>query len=187
MAYELEGSSLEACTCETSCPCWGGYELNAGCDTVLSWRIDRGTIEGVDVSGRAVAVLVPTACSAVPQGASSTTIYVDNEATLQQEEALLNAWTGRLGGPVAELVQLFGEITGTGRAPITITTDGDKPTLRIGQEVHADMTPLGQAEGRRTTIQESALSAVLGSTAEWSEDPRYQEYPGVQARFRFEA
>jgi hypothetical protein len=187
MAYQLEGSSLEACTCEASCPCWAGYEPNEGCDTVFSWHIASGTIEGVDVSGRAVAVVAGVPCSALPQGAASATLYVDDEATPQQEEALLNAWTGRLGGPVADLARLFGEVTGTGRAPITFTPDGGKGTLRIGQEVQADTAPLWEAEGRSTTTYESLLSAAPDSTAEWSEYPSSQEYSAVQASFRFEA
>jgi hypothetical protein len=157
MAYQLVGSSLEACTCEASCPCWAGYEPDDACDTVLSWHIDRGTIEGVDVSGRAVAVVAGSPCSALSQGAASATIYVDDEATLQQEEALLNAWTGRLGGPVADLARLFGEVTSTGRALITFTADGGKGTLRIGQEIEADTAPLRQAEGRSTSVVQASF------------------------------
>jgi hypothetical protein len=191
MAYRMEGSSLEACTCEASCPCWAGHEPNEGCDTVLSWHIDSGTIEGVDVSGRSVAVVANVPCSVSNQGAAGATLYMDNEATPQQEEALLNAWIGRLGGPVADLAGLFGEVTDTERAPITFSVDGGKGTLRIGQEIQADTAPLWEAEGRSTTIHESVLSTAPSSapdtTAEWSEDPRSQEYSAVQASFRFEA
>ena len=191
MAYQLEGSSLEACTCEASCPCWAGYEPNESCETVLSWRIDNGIIEGVDVSDRAVAVVASVPCSALPQGAASATIYVDDEATPRQEEALLNAWTGRLGGPVADLARLFGEVAGIERALITFSVDGGKGTLRIAQEIQADTAPLREAEGRSNTIHESVLSTApsfaADTTAEWSEDPRSQEYSAVQVSFRFEA
>ncbi len=181
MAYELEGSSLEACTCEESCPCWAGSEPNEGCDTVLTWHIDRGTIEGVDVSGRAVAVVAGTPCSTFDDGAGSATVYVDDGATPEQEEALLNVWTGRMGGPVDELVRLFGDVTGTGRSPITF----EGGTLTIGREARADTAPLREAEGRATTIQESVLSAAPGA-ADLSESPGAQEYNAVQASFRFE-
>ena len=161
MAYKLKGSSLEACTCEANCPCWAGSEASDACDTVLSWRIDSGTIEGVDVSGRAVAVVADVPCSALPDGAAGATLYVDDEATSRQEKALLDAWTGRLGGLVADLARLFGEVTGT--------------------------EPLRKAEGRHTTIHEGVLDAAPGSAAEWTEDPPSQEYSAVRARFRFEA
>jgi hypothetical protein len=184
MAYQLEGSSQEACTCEWGCPCWAGNEPNAGCDTVLSWHIDDGTIEGVDVSGRSVAVVADVPCSAANQGAASSTLYVDDEATPEQEEALLSAWTGKLGGPVADLAQLFGEVSSVKRAPITFSVHGGK--LEIGQEIKADTATLREGEGRYTTIQESALSTA-DTTAEWSETSPSREYSAVEVSFRFEA
>lgn len=187
MAYELEGRLLEACTCEGICPCWAGSGPNEDCHTVLSWHIDSGTIEGVDVSGRAVAVVGDVACSVFNQEDSSVALYVDDQAASQQEEALLSAWTGRLGGPVADLARLFGEVTSTARAPITVTADEGGARLKIGQETQADTALLLEAEGRGTGIEESVLSAAPGATADWSEDPRSQEYNAVQASFRFEA
>src|SRR5829696_3276300 len=184
MAYQLQGSSLEACKCEEYCPCWSGYE-NESCGTVLSWHITNGTIEGVDVSGCDVAVVAAIPCSsAATQGAASATLYIDDEATPEQEEALLNAWTGRLGGPVADLAQLFGEVTGTERASITFSVEGCKGTLAIGQEIEADTAPLWEAKDRGHTIHGNALSTTRGSTVE--EDPRSQEYSAVQVSFRFE-
>src|SRR5215218_9414975 len=186
MTYQLQGKSLEACTCEAKCPCWAGSEPNDGCDTVLSWRIDTGTIEGVDVSGLAVAVVAGVPCSALPQGAASATLYVDDEATPQQEEALLNAWTGRLGGPVADLARLFGEVTGTERAPISFKVDGGTGTLAIGQQIEVDTAPLWEAEGRAHTIHENVLSSTT-STSTAEEDSRSQEYSAVHVSFSFEA
>lgn len=182
MAYRLEGNSLEACTCEWGCPCWAGNEPNEGCSTVLSWHIDEGSIEGIDVLGRSVAVVADVPCSVSDQGAASATLYVDEGATSQQEEALLNVWTGKLGGPVADLSRLFGEVASVKRAPITFSVEGGKGTLAIGEEVEADTTPLWEAEGRSRSIQDSVLS-----TAEWTETLPSREYSAVQVRFRFEA
>ena len=180
MPYRLEGSSQEACTCEWGCPCWAGNEPNEGCDTVLSWQIDEGTIEGVNVSGRRVAVVAGVPCSVAGQGAARTTFYGDDEATSEQEEALLNVWTGKLGGPVADLARLFGEVDGVKRAPISLDEGGG--TLQIGQEVQVDPAALREAEGRYSTIQESVLS-----TAETIETSPQRERGAVQVTFRFEA
>lgn len=167
-------------------PSWAGYE-NEGCGTVLSWHIDKGTIEGVDVSGRSMAVAANTPCSGVAnRGAASATLYVDDEATSEQEEALSNAWTGKPGGPVADLARLFGDVTGTERAPITTSVDGSKATLAVGQEIEADTAPLWEAKGRGHTIHGNALSSATATTAERSEDPRSREHNAVQeVTFRF--
>ena len=50
--YRVQGSILEACSCSAPCPCWIGEDPHGGvCDSFIAYRIDKGTIEGVDVSG----------------------------------------------------------------------------------------------------------------------------------------
>ena len=59
MAYEIEGRLLEVCTCNVLCPCWVGEDPDGGtCDSALAWRVDQGTIEGVDVGGLTLALSV---------------------------------------------------------------------------------------------------------------------------------
>src|SRR3954467_11746473 len=50
--YDLEGTLLEVCDCEVLCPCWIGEDPDGGsCSAVNAYRLERGTIRGVDVSG----------------------------------------------------------------------------------------------------------------------------------------
>ena len=50
--YQLEGSLLEACSCNVLCPCWIGEDPDQGtCDSINAYHLDSGTIHGVDVSG----------------------------------------------------------------------------------------------------------------------------------------
>ncbi len=50
--YQLEGSLLEVCSCNTLCPCWIGEDPDNGtCDTVIAYNLTSGKIRGVDVSG----------------------------------------------------------------------------------------------------------------------------------------
>ncbi len=58
MAYHLEGRLLEVCNCRVLCPCWIGEDPDFGtCDTIVSWHFDKGTINGVDVSGHTIALI----------------------------------------------------------------------------------------------------------------------------------
>ncbi len=59
MAYSMEGTLLEVCTCNILCPCWVGEDPdNDGyCDAVMAWHIDRGTINGTDVSGLTMSLI----------------------------------------------------------------------------------------------------------------------------------
>jgi hypothetical protein len=88
-----------------------------------------------------------------------------------------------LGGPVADLAQLFGDVSSVNRASITFSVDEGRGKLEIGEEIKVDTSSLREAEGRNTTIQES----VLSTTDEWSEPPASREYSAVEASFRFEA
>ena len=58
MAYQLEGRLLEVCNCRVLCPCWIGEDPDYGtCDTIIAWHIDKGTVNGVDVSDRTIAMI----------------------------------------------------------------------------------------------------------------------------------
>ena len=61
MAYHLEGRLLEVCDCRVLCPCWIGEDPDNGtCDAVLAYHFDAGAIEGVDVTGRTLALVSHT-------------------------------------------------------------------------------------------------------------------------------
>ena len=68
MVYHLEGRLLEVCNCRVLCPCWIGEDPDFGtCDTIVAWHFDKGTIDGVDVSDRTIAMIahIPaTSCRA---------------------------------------------------------------------------------------------------------------------------
>lgn len=68
--------------------------------------------------------------------------FVDDRATAEQNKAILDAYHGRLGGPLADLATLVGEVVAVERAPITHETRDGKGTLRIGDVVAAEMEPL---------------------------------------------
>ena len=52
MAYQLEGKLLEVCTCNVLCPCWVGEDPDGGtCTGVLSWHVEKGTVNGRELAG----------------------------------------------------------------------------------------------------------------------------------------
>jgi hypothetical protein len=205
MAYQLEGRLLEVCDCEVLCPCWIGEDPDGGtCDAVVAYRIDKGTIDGVDVSGRTFVILdyVP---GNVLEGNWRAVFYVDDGATPKQQEALLNVFTGKLGGPVADLAQLIGEVVAVERASITFEVEEGKGSLRIGSGmtpvVEADMASYVGATEKPTTLQETVFSTIPGSPAYVSKAARYrrnssryglrdidlENHNAIQGHFSFQA
>ena len=89
VAYEIEGRLLEVCTCNVLCPCWVGEDPDGGtCDSVMGWSVDKGTIEGVDVSGLTLALSVHIPGN-IFQGDWRAVVYVDDRSSAEQQEALL--------------------------------------------------------------------------------------------------
>ena len=160
MTYELEGSLLEVCTCNILCPCWVGEDPDGGtCDGVLSWQVDRGSINGIDVSGHNLTVLTHIPGN-ILHGNWRVVVYVDDKTTPEQQEALLNVWTGKLGGPVADLAQLVGEVMAVERLPMSFKVEGGKGTLSIGQAVEAEMAPFQGATGAANELVVNQASTV---------------------------
>ena len=199
MAYNLEGSLLEVCTCKVICPCWVGEDPDGGaCDGLISYHIDRGTVNGVDVSGRTFSLLAHIPGN-VLKGNWRVVVYVDDKATAQQQEALMNAFTGKLGGPLADQAQLIGEVLAVERAPVTFTVEKGNGRFQVGPNIEAELTALQGATGP-TTLQDSIFSNIPGSPAYVSKAQRYRAnvpnhgfnidikgYNAVQGSFRFVA
>jgi hypothetical protein len=90
MAYDIEGRLLEVCTCNVLCPCWVGEDPDGGtCDSTLAWRVDSGSIEGVDVAGLTLAASVHIPGNVLVPASWKAAIFVDERATPEPEQALL--------------------------------------------------------------------------------------------------
>lgn len=200
MGYQLEGKLLEVCDCKVLCPCWIGEDPDNGtCDSMQAYHIDSGSIDGIDVAGLTVAEIdhIP---GNVLQGNIRGIFFIDDLATPEQEQVLRKAWSGALGGPLAEVAQLYSDIRWE-RAPIKFTVEGGKGTLTIGSIAEAEMEPYRGPTGQVTTLNESIFSTIPGSPAYVSKASHYrrsgeqyglpnvelQGHNAIQGLFRFEA
>ncbi len=164
MAYEIEGKLLEVCSCNVLCPCWIGEDPDGGtCDSALAWHIDGGVIEGVDVSGRTVALSVHIPGNVLTPASWKAAVFVDDGATDEQQGQLLKVFTGQLGGAIADLAGLIGEVVSVERVPITFTVEDGRGHLTVGSVADAELTPYTGATGKPTVLQETVFSTIPGS------------------------
>ncbi len=165
MAYHLKGSLLEVCTCKILCPCWVGEDPDFGdCKSAMAWHFDQGTIDGVDVAGLTIglAVYIP---GNVLDGNWRVTMFINDDATDEQAEAIQAVYSGTKGGPVADLVQLVGEVTSVERVPIVFDVVEGRGTLKLGEVAHAELEPYRSATGEVTTLTNTVFSTVPGAPA----------------------
>jgi hypothetical protein len=165
VAYAVEGRLLEACSCGGPCPCWVGDNPDGGtCDAFLAYHYDRGHINDIDVSGLTLA-LVAQIPGNVLQGNWKIAAFVDAAASPRQKEAILAAHTGKLGGPLADLSKLVGQVVGVYDAPIQFNFTEGKGTIRVGEAIAAEMQPYADAQGRPTKLVDTVFSTIPGSPA----------------------
>ena len=174
MAYHLEGRLLEVCNCRVLCPCWIGEDPDRGtCDTIVAWHFDKGSVDGVDVGGTTLAVLAHVPGN-ILQGNWRAAVYIDDKASPKQEEALLKVYTGKAGGPVADLVKLIGEVVSVERVPITFEVHGGKGTIQLGDKAYAELEPYKGSTGASTTLTDTIFSTVPGAPVFVGKAPRYR-------------
>jgi hypothetical protein len=174
MGYSLEGQLLEVCDCNVLCPCWIGEDPDNGtCQSALAYHIEKGTIDGVDVSGLnfANAVFIP---GNVLAGNWRAMRFVDDRASPEQEAALLAVFRGEKGGPLTDLAALVGEEVAARRARISYEVAEGKGKLTIGDSVVAEMEPYRGPTGEVTKLVESIFSTIPGSAAYVSKASRFR-------------
>jgi len=200
MAYHLEGRLLEVCNCRVLCPCWIGEDPDFGtCDTIVAWHFDKGTVDGVDVSGSTIAMIAHVPGN-ILKGNWRAAVYVSDNSTPAQEAALLNVYTGKLGGPVADLAKLVGEVVSVETVPISFEVHGGSGTIKIGSAGYAELEPYKNATGATTTLADTVFSTVPGAPVFVGKAPRYRSknaklgidldikgYNALQSTFVFDA
>jgi hypothetical protein len=107
VSYRIRGTYLESCNCDAPCPCRridgraGGRSTHGICDGALSWSIDEGFVDDVDLAG--LGTVLATRYSDDEEGSPWTfALFVDERGDARQREALRQIFSGALGGTVLD-------------------------------------------------------------------------------------
>jgi hypothetical protein len=164
--YELEGTLLEACSCNVLCPCWIGEDPDHGtCESVNAYHFERGTIAGADVTGLSVAAVNLIPGNVLTPASWRQVLLIDDRASDVQFDAVRDAFQGKLGGPLSDLAGLVAEWLAVERAPMRHETRDGQGVLEIGDALSAQIYPYKSASGATTTLRDTVFSTVPGSPA----------------------
>ncbi|HZO97565.1 MAG TPA: DUF1326 domain-containing protein [Gaiellaceae bacterium] len=154
MAWSLEGSYFESCNCDVLCPCGASFFAlpadNERCNVTLVFHVDRGDVDGVDVSGLTWAIVADTP-GKMADGNWRVGLIMDAAASPEQAEALASVASGSRGGPPAMFGPLVGENLGMEVAPIEFSSEGTRHSVRIGDLVDIEVEDF-VAEGESEPI-----------------------------------
>jgi hypothetical protein len=106
------------------------------------------------VGGLTVAAVADTP-KVMSEGNWRLGVVIDSAASDEQAEKLGGVFSGALGGPMEALGPLVGENLGVERAPIEVTEDGLRHSVRIGDMVDIeieDVVPFGVESGEPAKI-----------------------------------
>jgi hypothetical protein len=164
MAWNVSGSYFESCNCEAVCPCvFLGPPTTGECTALVGWHIDKGEHEGQQLDGLNVALAVhsPGHMAKTPWRVA---LYLDDQASEPQAEALGAIFSGAAGGHPAVLASHIGEVLGVATAPITFDGDDSSRAMRIGEVADAKVAAMAGQGGAQVTIENHPLAIAPGQT-----------------------
>ena len=156
MSWRIRGTYFESCNCEAICPCRridgvpGGRSTYGVCMGVLSWLVEEGVAEGIDLSGLPVA-LASRYSDDEPGSPWTWVLYLDARASDGQRAVVEGIFTGRLGGDAerhfpwawkaSELVAV---------RPVEITVDHTRRRQRLRIRDHISVRIRDRYQGSET-------------------------------------
>ena len=176
MSFRIAGHYLEVCNCEAICPCRringvpGGRSTHGVCFGALTWRVDEGHADGVDLSGSG-AVMTYSYDDDETGSPWTLVLHVDGPAELG--EILL----GRHGGEhVLELPWVRKPTTSVEVREAEI--EFGARDIRVGGEIHVRAT-----EPYRT---DATVSCIVPGHDEYGTELVNEEVVVDDGRFSFE-
>jgi hypothetical protein len=163
--WKLEGTYFETCNCNVACPCvFLSPPTEEDCTVLISWHIDKGHFNNVDLNGlnMAMAVHSPGHMMEVKWDA---VVYVDDRASEEQKNALLTIFSGQAGGHPARLASHVGNMLGVKSVALDYQAEGRKRSIKIGDVAEAEIEGISGQGGEEVTVTNHALCIAPGYPA----------------------
>lgn len=160
--WSMRGLYLEACNCESICPCRAHDGIDGGaatydrCEFALSWKIEDGHFGEVDLAGRS-AVITGWYADAEPGTPWRVRVFIDDEASAPAHDAIAEIVLGRVGGhPAESYAKAITEVLGVESAEISLTHSPRK--WRIGVEGKVEVRA-----SQRTEVNGPVVCGIPGA------------------------
>jgi hypothetical protein len=167
MAWTMKGQMIENCSCNMFCPCWFAVQeymvMDQGwCATSVTFQIDDGQSDGVDLSGRIVSFLADFPGPTLFDGNGTARLYLDDGASDEQARELEAILTGKKGGTFEMLGSLVSNWLPFEKTSIRISRDGDVTSVSVGSVGEVSSKALRDDQGHGFTMRGGGFVGAFG-------------------------
>lgn len=131
------------------------------CASCLLFRIQNGSVDNVDLTGRDVVMTFDFPGPTLYDGNSTSRLYIDEGAEENESRELENIFQGRKGGPMQMISQLTSKWLPTQRTKIEINDDGNNLTATVGNFGKIKSEQLKNESGRTMTLQGAGFATAF--------------------------
>ena len=134
--WHIHGDYLLGCNCDYGCPCnFNAPPTKGFCEGAIGFRVEDGAYNGVRLDGLSTFIGVKWP-GAIHEGKGKASIYIDEEASAEQRDALIKIISGEAGGlPFEILANTFTEIIGPKFVPIEVKVAGKNTEVTVGNHI----------------------------------------------------
>jgi len=164
-SWKLEGDYFEGCNCDIVCPCiFLGDPDEGDCHVTCAWHIQEGNYENLTLDNLNAVAMFNTPGNMVTGPKWKAALYIDDNASSEQADALTKIYSGQAGGFFAAAANFIGEMLGVKSVPIEFGIDGKRRWLNIKNSVELEIEGVkGIDPNKESYIVNPAFSAVPGS------------------------
>ena len=165
MAWQMDATMVEMCSCKALCPCWLGPDTKPDegwCAGALVLDIGKGAVDGVDVSGCRAALVVRWPGNFFA-GNGTGRVYVDSRSNDAQRSALEAVMSGQKGGMFGAVVAPAVTQWLPAKSATIELTQGEPWSLSVGDVGNATLTPYKDSSGRPATVSGTAAQEAFQS------------------------
>lgn len=141
--FRIRADSVEACSCAHGCNCqFGGYPNEGICEFIIGYEIREGHFGDIDMAGVKAAVVAKYP-NAIHEGNGHVILFVDQEASGAQVNALASVLSGQHGGmPWEALAATITKFEGPISMPIEIRYQSRRSSVRIPGAIEMQLEPM---------------------------------------------
>jgi hypothetical protein len=154
-SWRVRGSYFEGCNCEAICPCRsvdgrpGGSSSYGVCYGAVSWHVDDGRADDVDLGGLDAVLSLRYRDDVQPSTPWEVVLYVDERGDGAQRAALADIFLGRAGGTVAaQYGPAIGDVHAVRPARITLEHRARRRRIDVAGYISVQAEDVVLGDGR---------------------------------------